>query len=228
MNKSESIKNITPAIIKVMQAVKGMEKNSRVGKGQNAYDGTKDKDVKEAFNEALANNGLAILPIGIDETADVHRWEEKGQYGMKVKYSVFTKVITKYLLTHVSGEFIELTGYGHGHDQMDKSAGKATTYALKNCLLYTFLTPVGKIDDTDTTHSQDMRPIKKQAVQQAKKKAVTYQVRDMDQEIYKKWKGGKMYTHTDGKTKLIFVAKVGYRLSDEWISFIEQSDKFQK
>ena len=59
------------------------------------------------------------------------------------------------MLLHTSGESIELAGYGHGVDPQDKGAGKATTYALKNTLLYTFLTPVGKIDDSDTEHSQD-------------------------------------------------------------------------
>jgi hypothetical protein len=65
---------------------------------------------------------------------------------------------------HESGESVELAGYGHGVDPQDKGAGKATTYALKNCLLYTFLTPVGKIDDTETTHSNDIAapaPVKK-------------------------------------------------------------------
>jgi hypothetical protein len=75
---------------------------------------------------------------------------------MKSKQSIFTKVKTKYLLLHESGESVELAGYGHGVDPQDKGAGKATTYALKNCLLYTFLTPVGKIDDTETTHSNDI------------------------------------------------------------------------
>ena len=44
-------------------------------------------------------------------------------------------------------------GYGHGVDSQDKSAGKATTYALKYALLNTFLVPTGDIDDTDNTHS---------------------------------------------------------------------------
>jgi hypothetical protein len=39
-------------------------------------------------------------------------------------------------------------------DTQDKSAGKATTYALKNALLYTFLVPTGTIDDADVTHSE--------------------------------------------------------------------------
>lgn len=150
------MKNISKAIINVMKEVQGMEKNSRVGSGQAAYDGTKDSDVKEAFNKALSDNGLCILPIDIKEETQVDRWEEETKFGIKQKQSIFTKVLTKYLLLHESGESIELSGYGHGTDSQDKGSGKATTYALKNCLLYTFLTPVGKIDDTDTTHSNDI------------------------------------------------------------------------
>lgn len=145
-------KNIAKAIIEVMKAVKGMEKNSKVGSGSYAYSGTKDQDVKEVFNEALSNEGLCIMPIDIEESAQVDRWEASG----KTKQSIFTKVKVKYLLLHESGESVELCGYGHGVDNQDKGAGKATTYALKNCLLYTFLTPVGKIDDTDTTHSEEI------------------------------------------------------------------------
>jgi len=146
-------KQIAKAIIAVMQAVKGMEKNSKVGDGNHSYNGTKDQDVKEVFNEALAKNGLCIMPIDLEEQTQVDRWEDAYK---KQKQSIFTKVKVKYLLLHDSGESIELVGYGHGIDTQDKGAGKATTYALKNCLLYTFLTPVGKIDDAETTHSNDL------------------------------------------------------------------------
>jgi len=149
------MENLAKAIIQVMKEVKGMEKNSRVGKGNNAYNGTKDQDVKEVFNDALSKNGLCILPISIDESTDINRWVDP-QYGNQ-KQSVFTKVTSKYLLLHESGESQVIAGYGHGVDSQDKGAGKATTYALKNALLYTFLTPVGKIDDTDTTHSDDIK-----------------------------------------------------------------------
>tara|TARA_R110002012_G_scaffold271164_4_gene456383 strand:- start:2662 stop:3273 length:612 start_codon:yes stop_codon:yes gene_type:complete len=160
------MKNLAKAVIKVMSEVKGMEKNSNVGSGRNSYNGTKDSDVKEVFNEALERNGLCILPTGIDETTELSRWEVEetwnGKKQIKQKQSVFTKVTTKYLLLHDSGESVELSGYGHGVDSQDKGAGKATTYALKNCLLYTFLTPVGKIDDTETNHSEEIvTPIKK-------------------------------------------------------------------
>lgn len=165
------MKNISKAIIEVMKSVKRMEKNSKVGTGGHAYNGTKDQDVKEVFNTALEVNGLCIVPTDIQEETQIDRWEEEntwnGKTTIKQKQSVFTKVKTKYLLLHTSGESIELAGYGHGVDPQDKGAGKATTYALKNCLLYTFLTPVGKIDDTDTTHSEEI-PTKKETVKKLK------------------------------------------------------------
>lgn len=148
------MKNIAKAIIAVMKEVKGMEKNSRVGTGNHAYNGTKDQDVKEVFNDALSKNGLCMIPIDIEEETQIDRWIDP-QYNNQ-KQSVFTKVKAKYLLLHDSGESVEVAGYGHGVDPQDKGAGKATTYALKNALLYTFLTPVGKIDDTDLTHSNDV------------------------------------------------------------------------
>lgn len=157
------MENLTKAIISVMREVKGMEKNSKVGTGQSSYDGTKYADVAEKFNDAMEKNGLCIIPIEIKEETNIERWEEVDPWSKEVpkatkqKQSVFTKVLTKYLLMHESGESKEICGFGYGVDSQDKGAGKATTYALKNALLYTFLTPVGKMDDTDTTHSNDIK-----------------------------------------------------------------------
>jgi hypothetical protein len=168
------MKEISLAIIEVMKSVKGMEKNSNVGSGYNSYNGTKDQDVKEVFNTALAENGLCIVPTDIQEETKVDRWQQEYKGKMQQKQSVFTKVKVKYLLLHTSGESIELMGYGHGVDPQDKGAGKATTYALKNCLLYTFLTPVGKIDDTETTHSEEIEA--PQASQPEPKKKIKLEV----------------------------------------------------
>lgn len=139
-----------------MQDVVGVEKNTTVGSGSYAYKGVKDKDVKDVFKPAFIKAGLTILPIEINDTVQIDRWEETYNRSTKQKQSVFTTVKVKYLLLHESGESVEVVGYGHGADAMDKSAGKATTYALKNCLLYTFLTPVGAMDDTDSHHSEEI------------------------------------------------------------------------
>jgi len=159
MNKSDNIAELVEAVTKVMSQVRGMEKNSKVGTGRSAYDGTKDQDVKEAFNSALSENGLVMMPVKVTPTVRVDRFEALDYNKNKIqKQSVFTEVNCEYILAHTSGQYIQIAGYGHGVDPQDKGAGKATTYALKNALLYTFLTPVGKIDDTDTTHSNDIAP----------------------------------------------------------------------
>jgi hypothetical protein len=160
----ENKANLAKAIIAVMQEVKGIEKSMTIGTGNNAYKGVPDQEVKKIIGEAMAKNGLCILPISVKPNIQIDRWDTV-DYNNKPtqKQSVFTDVTTEYLLLHTSGESQVLSGYGHGIDSQDKGAGKATTYALKYVLLYTFLVPTGKIDDADNTHSDSIEtPIKKQ------------------------------------------------------------------
>lgn len=171
------MKNLAKAVVAVMKEVKSIKKNSNVGTGNSSYKGVQDMDVKKAVGEAMEKNGLCILPVSIDSKMSAERWVEDTNYGPKQKQQVFTEVSAKYLLLHESGESVELSGYGHGIDSQDKSAGKATTYALKYALLYAFMVPTGDIDDTDSTHSDDQpappvrrvsRPSSPQPVQQEK------------------------------------------------------------
>jgi hypothetical protein len=160
--KSESIVNITKAIIEVMKSVKGIDKTMTIGTGSNAYKGVSDQIVKQIIGDAMAANGLAIIPTKVDNKATLSQWDEVDQYSKstpkdtKRKQSVFVEVETSYLLLHESGEYLTIAGFGHGVDSQDKAAGKATTYALKYALLYTFLIPTGKIDDSDNTHSDNI------------------------------------------------------------------------
>lgn len=146
------------SIINVMKAVKNIDKSMTVGSGQNSYKGVADKDVKYIIGTAMAENNLTCLPIDIQPKVQIDRWEAQETYHgntqIKQKQSVFTEIIAKFLITHsLTNESLTIVGYGHGVDTQDKSAGKATTYALKNALLYSFLVPTGAIDDTDKTHS---------------------------------------------------------------------------
>ena len=155
------MKELSKAILNVMEEVKGIDKSITVGSGKSSYKGVPDQEVKKIIGDAMQKNGLSLLPISVEPLTKVERWEEQTQYGKNTKQSVFTEVKTKYLLLHSSGESIELAGYGHGVDPQDKGAGKATTYALKYTLLYSFLVPTCKIDDTDTIHSDSIElPIK--------------------------------------------------------------------
>lgn len=147
------MKNLVKAVLAVMQDCKGIDKSMTVGTGRSSYKGVSDKDVKLTIGESMRKNGLVIFPTKINPSHTIERWEEETQYGVKQKQSVFTEVVTDYLLMHESGESVSISGYGHGVDSQDKAAGKATTYAMKYVLLYTFMVATGYIDDTDNTHS---------------------------------------------------------------------------
>lgn len=161
------MKNLAKAINEVAKSIKGIEKSMKVGDGGYSYKGVPDRDVKIIIGRAMQENGLSLLPISIEPKTHIERWEETNTYNgketIKQKQQVLTEVVTKYLLLHESGESVELAGYGHGVDAQDKSAGKATTYALKYTLLYTFLVATGQIDDADNHHSEEMevKPSKK-------------------------------------------------------------------
>lgn len=159
---SERITNIYDAMICVMKEVKNIEKSMTIGTGNNSYKGISDKDVKQKIGEAMAKNNLVCFPIKIEPTTKIERWEEMDSYSktMKTKQSVFTEVLVTYKIYHsLTEQSIEIQGFGYGIDAQDKGAGKATTYALKNALLYTFLVPTGTIEDTDKTHSDDIKVI---------------------------------------------------------------------
>jgi hypothetical protein len=147
------MENLIKAISKAMSEIENVEKNLNVGTGTSSYKGVADKDVRSAMRKILINNDLVMIPVEIEPKVTVTEWEETTQYGAKHRTQVLTEVLTKYNLIHGSGESIIVCGYGHGVDSQDKSAGKATTYALKYALLNTFLVPTGDIDDTDNTHS---------------------------------------------------------------------------
>lgn len=172
------MKLLAEALNKCMKEIKGLEKDMQVGNATYGYKGIADYEVKKLYKGIFEENGLMVIPTSVDSKTEISRWEERTEYQgrvtIKQKQSVFTEVETKYLLLHVSGESLEIAGYGQGVDTQDKGAGKATTYALKYALLYLTLTPTGKIDDTDNTHSEDLAPkkevVKQQATTVAKKK----------------------------------------------------------
>lgn len=153
------MQKISKAILEVMRKVKNIEKGMSVGTGKSSYRAISDSMVRNEVKEAMTDNGLCIIPISVNATVKIDRWEEVDSYNggaMKTKQSAFTEANTKYLLLHESGESIEIAGYGHGVDTQDKGAGKATTYALKNAILDTFLIIKGDDIDTDKTHSDDL------------------------------------------------------------------------
>ena len=162
---------IYKAIANVMKDVKGIDKSMTVGEGRNAYKAVSDKDVKLTVGNAMQEHGLIMIPKSYDTSLTVERWEQTDNYGTKMKQSVFVEAKCVYELIHVeSGQSIDIPAYGHGIDTQDKAAGKATTYAMKTALLYTFLVPTGAIDDTDKDHSDNKEvPVQKPKTATVKK-----------------------------------------------------------
>ncbi len=144
--------NITKAILEVMKEVTNIEKKMNVGSASFSYKAISDSMVRDQVKDSMVKNGLVIVPTGVTAKTTTDRWDEGG----KSKQSILTEATTTYLLMHDSGESIPLAGYGQGVDTQDKGAGKATTYALKNVLLDTFLIIKGEDMDTDKTHSDDL------------------------------------------------------------------------
>ena len=172
------MKQISKAVLAVMEEVKGLEKTLDVGYGNSSYKGVADKAVKESIRPAMIKNGLMVIPKSITPTVHRTTWEAD----KKLKQAIFTEAQTEYTLVHTSGETLDFAGYGHGADSQDKAAGKATTYALKYALLYLFLIPTGKILDTDNDHSDDLitplatKPVKKAPpIRKATKKKVVHE-----------------------------------------------------
>lgn len=192
MEKNTSIKinkkimeNLAKALNSAMKEIKGIEKDMQVGNASYGYKGIADYEVKKIYKDVFEKNGLMIIPTSVKAKTQIDRWEEENEYQGKVtvkqKQSIFTEVETKYCLLHTSGESIEVAGYGQGVDTQDKGAGKATTYALKYALLYLALTPTGKIDDSDNTHSEDSNiPKQNKAIPKPKAKS------KMSAELYSK------------------------------------------
>lgn len=206
------MKNLITAVNKVMEEVQNIYKNTTVGQGRSAYKAVKDSDVKETLRPLMTKHGLAIFQTEVNEEVTVERWQE----GDRVKQSVMTKVTPKYMLYHVSGECIELMSHGHGIDSQDKSAGKATTYALKQLLLYTFMVTVDNIDDADPEHS-DQKPVPKT---DNNYEFIQREIKPSELDDGKGW-NGKVY-----KGNIIYINKVGIKLTASQLSTLKKHSRY--
>ena len=155
MMSEKNISELVSAVLLVMEECQGIGKNATIGTWSYQYKWVSDKDVKLKIWWSMKKNWLVMLPIEIN-TKDVVVTHKDN------KTSYYTEVNTKYRLMHTSGSWIDLAWYGQAIDTQDKWAWKATTYAMKYMLLYTFMVATGHIDDTDNHHSEDILQPKKE------------------------------------------------------------------
>lgn len=118
-----------------------------------------DEDLLRAVQPALARNGLALVPVAM--SAEHHDIGKTQGGAPKIRCDL----TIMYRLLHVSGESIDIAGYGQGWDFGDKAGYKAQTGALKYVLRTMFAIPVGN----DPEQPSERRSAKDAAPRQARR-----------------------------------------------------------
>jgi len=132
MNNSESVKNLTAKLVKVMAETKRVAKNGR--NEFHKYDYVTESDVLEAVRDVLVKHNIFIYSsvIGTDKNQDM------------------TSVVMEHTLVDSdSGEFMKVKSFGQGQDKGDKGGNKAVTASTKYFLMKNLLLPTG--DDPEAT-----------------------------------------------------------------------------
>lgn len=139
-------------------------------KGVNTYHNykyTREEDILDGIKPVLTKHGLAIIPIGAEHV----------NLTLPDSKNINLLVTITYLIADVvSGESIQVKGFGQGQDNGDKAVYKANTGALKQMLAKTFLISTG--DDPE-----------EHARQEEKKKAAAVAARPALQELKKEVPG---------------------------------------
>ena len=127
-------KNLWQRLIAVSNEVDALQKDTTVGSGRYSYKGISHDSVIRSCKGALAKNGVLALASVAEHTEDV--LESVTENG-SVKYqhkSAYT-VCTTFINADKPEEREEVRTRGIGIDSLDKSAGKAQSYAKKYALM---------------------------------------------------------------------------------------------
>jgi len=152
---SECFPKIYSIMAKVLADVGSVSKDRKsVGKFTFAYRGI--DDVMNALHEAFATHGLFITQSVLSH--DMSVIEGRGiHHIMKVEFGFYA----------VDGSSIKSTVMGECIENGDKGTGKCMSYALKTCLLQTFLIPTeDESKDPDSTNQPITRAQQYQQGQQ--------------------------------------------------------------
>ena len=135
------MKNISAAIVAVINEVHAAPKTGRVQGRGSSYSYASDADLILAVRPEMAKHGLCLIPTK-------HEWVKSNTPpGKEGKSDVLLLLKCTWLLVHTSGESLTIETSGEGADRRDKSSYKAQTGALKYALRSIFLLPV--LDDAE-------------------------------------------------------------------------------
>jgi len=163
------IKGLLAKIQNVSAAIKNIEKDMTVGKGNYSYKAVSDIIVVLKVKEAEQKNGIISIPVKQELIHSEILRTNKKQYNSdevieSIQYVDVVK-LTLRIYEIETGEFIEVESFGRGLDNSDKGFGKASTYARKYALLNAYKIATGEDPDAEmskkeTVMSKDEKRIK--------------------------------------------------------------------
>lgn len=125
----------------------------------NAHQGFKFRGIDDAMNtlhDTFANNDVFLVHEVLE-----HNVTERTTKNGGMSFHHLVKV--RFHFCAADGTTVSATGIGEAADTGDKGAGKAMAYALKVCLLQTFLIPTEEDKDPDANGHTFQQPTPKPA-----------------------------------------------------------------
>jgi hypothetical protein len=164
------MKELLMKIQNVADAIKGIEKDMTVGKGNYSYKAVSDTMVTLKVKEAEKENGIISIPIKQDlVSSEVLRIDKQKKNSSEVTESIQYVDVVKMTLRIYDLDnpehYIDVDSFGRGLDSSDKGFGKASTYARKYALLNAYKIATGEDPDSEaskkeTSISKDEKKIK--------------------------------------------------------------------
>ena len=134
--------NIYQRLNAVMGEVSYVKKEGNGGKGL-PYKSVSHDTVTKKLHGPLQRHGVIVTSDVVECSQDGNRTE--------------IKLAVSFINIDDPKDVFTVHFYGHGVDQQDKGIGKAISYAMKYCLLKTFLLESGPDDDVES-HNIDHEP----------------------------------------------------------------------
>lgn len=138
--------NIYEKLLKITEELGFVAKNLNVG---GKYKAVSEGDVLASVKPLEIEHGVYSFPMNREIVFQevLEGKNNKSQFFMRVKTTY------RFVNTEKPTEFVDIDTFGDGVDSLDKSPGKAMTYADKYALLKAYKIQTG--DDPDQSHSSE-------------------------------------------------------------------------
>ena len=152
------MKELLLKIQKVADAIKGIEKDMKVGSGNYSYKAVSDTAVTLKVKEAEKENGIISVPIKQDLiSSDILRTNKKVKNSSEIIEAIqYVDVIkmTLRIFDLETDKYLDIESFGRGLDNGDKGFGKASTYARKYALLNAYKIATGEDPDSEASKKE--------------------------------------------------------------------------